>query len=117
MARHMAKVRDNQACVRCGATHGLDAFEMAIYQSMLAAVDRLRTPPPLYLSARAQAHAFWAALTKDRGLEVNHKVPLQGRARTASCEHHSSNLETLCHGCHVAETRSQRAAGALSTTR
>ena len=47
------------------------------------------------------------------GLEVNHVVPLAGRARTESCFHHLGNLEVLCHGCHVVETAAQRGRGEL----
>jgi 5-methylcytosine-specific restriction endonuclease McrA len=47
------------------------------------------------------------------GLEVNHVVPLAGRARTESCFHHLGNLEVLCHRCHVVETAAQRGRGEL----
>ena len=41
------------------------------------------------------------------GLEVNHIVPREGKAMTAGCHHHLSNLETLCHFCHVKVTNRQ----------
>lgn len=44
-------------------------------------------------------------------LEVNHIVPLAGRSRRESCAHHQSNLEVLCHDCHVDVTNEQRAVG------
>ena len=62
------------------------------------------------------------ALNRDAGctrcsgvanLEVNHIVPLAGQERTESCLHHLSNLEVLCHSCHVAETAAQRERGDL----
>lgn len=47
-------------------------------------------------------------------LEVNHKIPRQGRSLGAnSCLNHHDNLEVLCHDCHVAVTKEQRAAGLL----
>ena len=50
-------------------------------------------------------------------LEVNHVVPLAGRPRRESCAHHQSNLQTLCHDCHVEVTRAQRAAGWFQRSR
>jgi len=45
--------------------------------------------------------------------EVNHIVPVNGRRPMFGCEHHQSNLEVLCHQCHLDATREQRAAGAF----
>lgn len=42
-------------------------------------------------------------------LEVNHIVPLIGAGYLASCFHHETNLELLCHSCHVEVTKQQRA--------
>lgn len=47
----------------------------------------------------------------DEELEVNHIVPLAGRPRTESCIHHQTNLEVLCHTCHVQVTHAQRKRG------
>lgn len=53
------------------------------------------------------------------GLEVNHIVPLAsvpgwaGDRGVDTCLNHLVGLETLCHGCHVEETRRQRAAGLI----
>jgi 5-methylcytosine-specific restriction endonuclease McrA len=44
-------------------------------------------------------------------LEVNHIVPLNGDPRTESCFHHQTNLEVLCHDCHVDATNQQRRDG------
>ena len=41
-------------------------------------------------------------------LEVNHIAPIFGAGYTWSCRNHLSNLETLCHRCHVAVTNQQR---------
>ena len=52
-------------------------------------------------------------------LEVNHVVPLaslewfDGNRGRESCAHHLDGLETLCHDCHVVETRRQRADGLI----
>ncbi len=45
--------------------------------------------------------------------EVNHIKPLNGNRPHFGCCHHQSNLEALCHDCHVTETRRQRAAGEI----
>jgi hypothetical protein len=42
-------------------------------------------------------------------LEVNHIHPLAGAYRGVTCLNHQSNLEVLCHRCHVAMTSEQRA--------
>lgn len=41
-------------------------------------------------------------------LEVNHKVPREGRGYSFGCAHHQQGLETLCRPCHVLETTAQR---------
>ena len=41
-------------------------------------------------------------------LEVNHIQPLVGAYRGVTCLNHQSNLEVLCHRCHVSVTREQR---------
>jgi 5-methylcytosine-specific restriction endonuclease McrA len=42
------------------------------------------------------------------GYEVNHIEPRVGKGYGPGCHHHLSNLETLCHTCHVAVTTAQR---------
>lgn len=42
-------------------------------------------------------------------LEVNHIVPRNGAGYGWGCHHHLSNLETLCHACHVKVTNAQAA--------
>ena len=41
-------------------------------------------------------------------LEVNHILPLRGTYRGVTCANHLSNLEVLCHRCHLAVTAEQR---------
>ncbi len=48
---------------------------------------------------------------KETVLEVNHINPVAGKGYGVSCSHHSSNLELLCHDCHVVVTAEQRATG------
>jgi hypothetical protein len=55
---------------------------------------------------------FWWKLT-GFDPEVNHKHPLNGQRGTFSCAHHQSNLEVVCHACHVQITVEQRAAGLI----
>jgi len=41
-------------------------------------------------------------------LEVNHIVPLRGSYRGVTCSNHLTNLEVLCHRCHLVATAEQR---------
>lgn len=50
-------------------------------------------------------------------LEVNHKIPRNGRGYGAGCHNHLTNLETLCHYHHVEVTRRQRIARSRVKTR
>lgn len=40
-------------------------------------------------------------------IEINHVVPRVGAGYGEGCHHHQTNLEPLCHECHVAETTAQ----------
>jgi hypothetical protein len=42
-------------------------------------------------------------------LEVNHIEPLGGSYRSVTCRNHLTNLEVLCHRCHMGVTGAQRA--------
>jgi 5-methylcytosine-specific restriction endonuclease McrA len=50
-------------------------------------------------------------------LEVNHIEPRRGAGYQGGCHHHLSNLETLCHDCHVAVTGAQRRHGVAGPAR
>lgn len=56
-------------------------------------------------------------MTAGGALEVNHIVPLNGNRPHFGCCHHQSNLEPLCHDCHVEETNRQRRAGEIGPPR
>lgn len=49
--------------------------------------------------------------------EVNHIVPLNGERSHFSCAHHQTNLEAICHGCHVEITKQQRRDGLIGPPR
>jgi 5-methylcytosine-specific restriction endonuclease McrA len=50
-------------------------------------------------------------------LEVNHIKPCLGKHGKKGCWHHISNLETLCHECHLVVTSEQRKSGKLTKKR
>jgi 5-methylcytosine-specific restriction endonuclease McrA len=53
---------------------------------------------------------FWARCDQcdsQESLEVNHVEPRVGRGYAAGCWNHQSNLQVLCHNCHVKETKRQ----------
>lgn len=45
--------------------------------------------------------------------EVNHIVPLNGNRPAFGCCHHQTNLEVLCHACHLIVGAEQRRAGLI----
>lgn len=49
--------------------------------------------------------------------EVNHIVPLNGYRPSFGCCHHQSNLEVLCHDCHLEATAQQRREGLIGPPR
>lgn len=80
-ARKAARRRARWACERCGfkpSTVKKDAVARTLY-------------------ARVELR-----------LEVNHILPLGGAYRGVTCLNHQTNLEVLCHRCHVAVTETQR---------
>jgi 5-methylcytosine-specific restriction endonuclease McrA len=104
-ARHAALVRDNRRCVKCGGHGSYRVGTMRFH----AGRDGWRFarlgvewcgPDDVWIDALW--HIPW--------LEVNHITPRNGGGYQWGCHNHQSNLETLCHGCHVAETNRQAAA-------
>jgi len=49
-------------------------------------------------------------------LQVNHIEPLVGAYRLVTCANHLSNLEVLCHRCHLVVTGEQRSDRAATMT-
>lgn len=102
VARRLTVERDGGHCVRCGG----DGSE--------------QRPKRWYAIERPQAEALfgvrigWRETISVPGnklpwLEVNHIDPRVGRGYLWGCHNHLTNLETLCHGCHVVETNRQAA--------
>jgi hypothetical protein len=80
-ARQAARRRARWACERCG-------FK------------------PLQVRRDPQARAAFSR--HELRLEVNHIQPLGGAYRRVTCLNHQSNLEVLCHRCHLAVTGMSR---------
>lgn len=103
VARAAALTRDGGRCVRCGGD-GSEQRETRWAPAIAATQLRrlgveLLTNEPVSVVLIAAAREPW--------LEVNHIEPRNGRGYDWGCAHHTENLETLCHSCHVAETRRQ----------
>jgi len=77
-ARRAARRRARWACERCG-------FKLS----------EVRKDP---VARRAYSR-------HELRLEVNHIQPLVGSYRGVTCLNHQSNLEVLCHRCHLVATR------------
>jgi 5-methylcytosine-specific restriction endonuclease McrA len=80
-ARRVARRRAKWTCQRCG-------FKPA--------------------TIRKDPEASKAYSRLDLRLEVNHILPLRGSYRGVTCSNHLTNLEVLCHRCHLVETAAQR---------
>lgn len=90
-ARAAAVDRDGAQCVKCGWVEG-EYYEMCLRNGQLAYWSR----------------AYLLGNGIENRLEVNHIKPRLGAGYGADCGHHLSNLETLCHKCHVKVTSRQR---------
>ncbi|QPG69108.1 HNH endonuclease [Mycolicibacterium mucogenicum] len=105
-ARNAAKQRDGDRCVRCGG-NGSDQRPkqwrqvLSISDARKLGLDWPVTERPVDLFVAVGGPRPW--------LEVNHIDPRVGRGYGFGCHNHLSNLETLCHGCHVTETNRQAA--------
>lgn len=106
MARRAALERDGRRCVRCGGTGAQRRHVQRIHVGHEWAMRQIGLewvgdPKDYYRELQIITWVPW--------LEVNHIEPRVGRGYNAGCHHHLANLETLCHGCHVAETTRQGA--------
>lgn len=110
MARPAAVKRDGGKCVRCGGVgrklwrrraylgHRWAMKQIGIEVEFVAETHYDRSKL-YYTDVRITSWVPW--------LEVNHIEPREGRGYQSGCHHHLTNLETLCHDCHVAETTRQ----------
>lgn len=111
-----APIRDSRAyCSRvCRRRFEMDHFWNT---ARIQAIQKTKPgyDPEVYIAGGERPKGFpaCAKCQKPGGLEVNHIKPLNGCRPHFGCCHHQSNLEALCHGCHVAETKRQRLAGEI----
>ncbi|MEE3066611.1 MAG: HNH endonuclease [Actinomycetota bacterium] len=106
-ARKAARRRDENRCVRCGEAPLTRRRVERLDPTIWWGAHRLKTigveiddPLPDLLVDVYN----WVI-----HLEVNHITPRNGGGYGWGCHNHLNNLETLCHGCHVAETNRQAA--------
>lgn len=89
-----------------------DARYAALQRARVFSIDRPVNPR----TGRRNAVVLGRACARCGELdarEVNHIQPVNGDRRYFSCQHHQSNLEALCHECHVATTNEQRRLGLI----
>lgn len=130
-ARPAAIKRDGHRCVACGRSPDDPAYQLRLVYLWCPApstwwwdaaveearADCARWTRPDRVEACAWARTWdrlanlpeWRAWRREHVLEVNHIEPRRGGGYQAGCHNHQANLETLCHRCHVAVTRMQRA--------
>lgn len=122
-ARDAALVRDGYKCQRCEVlTVGAFEEDWALLPS---APQRPRweqyDDEGAFQKAIEEWSPRWKVFTirvvKPLMPEVNHKTPLVGQGYAWGCVHHSDNLETLCHRCHVQVTKWQRSERKLANAR
>jgi 5-methylcytosine-specific restriction endonuclease McrA len=88
-ARKAAVKRDGGRCVKCGWTQ--------------ESWDQLRNGQLILWS-----RTILLRRGPDNWLEVNHIIPRMGAGYGTGCWNHQSNLQVLCHPCHVKVTNRQR---------
>lgn len=109
MARPATVTRDGHCCVKCGSTGTTRRHARRVSVRNTAEMRRLGlTLEGDPRSAIVGRSAYVYVYTTHRiWLEVNHIEPRVGQGYNAGCHHHLTNLETLCHPCHVIETTRQ----------
>lgn len=116
MARGAALRRDDRRCVRCGGDgHDQHVPRWApVWSREQALAMGVELPASYPFDEMAMARSDGLYINTNRvwlpWLEVNHIEPRVGRGYGWGCHHHLTNLETLCHLCHVDETNRQKAA-------
>lgn len=109
-----ALTRSHPDGLRVWMESGTEAAALAVVVRLARLHHRLRSVPGLHayveeLKAQSPLAQSWAAFRRRHRLEVNHIVPRRGRGYGTGCWNHASNLETLCHNCHLTVTAEQRA--------
>lgn len=123
-ARKAALERDKR-CVRCGSDGSVPPAERERLKREYDAWMRANPAPTREEHGSKYYEAHWAWRKRANAecpsmdklylrfqLEVNHIVPVLRKTSTTptSCANHLDNLETLCHPCHLVETKAQAAA-------
>lgn len=116
-ARRAARKRDGNRCVKCGG-EGRGQRQPMAEEHMWKSYDYRMAAKYLGLEVPIGHRVL---VNEDNHmkpwLEVNHIEPRCGRGYGWGCHNHLSNLETLCHGCHVLVTREQKRARLTLTYR
>ncbi|OHU57105.1 hypothetical protein BKG82_13020 [Mycobacteroides chelonae] len=105
-ARKAARDRDGNRCVRCGSDGSEQRPKRWAKVESINAARRLGLDWPATLGCPS---GLFIVKPRNPWLEVNHIEPRMGRGYGFGCHNHLTNLETLCHRCHVAETNRQYA--------
>ena len=117
VARRAAKQRDRHRCVRCGQSpkvrRRVDRIDLSWRSSQFRlknlGIEIVGIEIPIAIGDTREAARYVDVYEWTERLEVNHIEPRVGRGYGFGCHNHLSNLETLCHPCHVIETRRQAA--------
>ena len=112
MARPAAVKRDGGKCVRCGGA-GRKQWRRTIHLGNQWAMRQLGLEVEIIGGSHQERRIINDTAVRVTSwvpwLEVNHIEPREGRGYQSGCHHHLTNLETLCHDCHLVETKRQGA--------
>lgn len=115
-ARELAVIRSGGRCDLCAATpEDIEVCQVCrrAWPCPVGARD-----PDLWLTTPSNAavhrpgpetrrSSWYSGTVSATQLEVNHVEPRNGAGYDKGCWNHQSNLQVLCHPCHVAETTRQ----------